>query len=226
MKLTKRITIMAAAALFGLATMPMGALSVKITENGGTPTVCTGVGVVTCVTSDATFNIDVQTGTSNSPGPAQITINGTVNSASSGTNSLLVETSDTGFLFPMGPVTLLQTLNTNTPLVGEAPGTIAGTGYESNANTLFCQETSTCSAATAAINFGNFNVGNGTTSSVPAIVTAPFSLDEVLSYSFTGQGTALVTATLSVVPEPASLSILGFGLLALGTSLRKKLLLS
>lgn len=217
------ITFLATAALIGLMTLPASAaLSISITENGGPAFTCgPAAGSVVCISPmSADFLFDIQVAISNSPGgPAEITIIGSVNPLHAG-DTLTVETSDTSFLLPVGPATLIQTLNTNTPVdVAAAPGSITGTGYASNLIRYSAkhqlrvppQPQRSPSAISLSETSGSSAAGN--------IVTAPFSLDEVTNYTFTGAGTALVSATLSEVsvPEPASAllfgAILGAGLL-------------
>lgn len=199
-------------------------LTVRITENGGPPITCTGTVTVVCSSAPgAAYAFDIQVGTSNSPGPAQITITSTVHPNMAG-DTLKVETSDTNFLIPVGPATLVQTLNTNTAAVVSATGSIVGVGGFSNANTLFCVASSTCTAVTPSITFNSFLVGNSSTSSVPGTFIAPFSMDEQLNFTFTSAGTALQTATLSAiqVPEPASVAMLGGALLFIAGAIRRK----
>jgi hypothetical protein len=217
-----------------MATPAQAVLTIRLTDSLGTQTFvgtadncgpnCTSL---VAARSNAAFVIDIQVGTSNAPGgPAEITLGGTVQSLVAGNNSLTVEVSDTGFLLPAGPAALIQTVNTNTPAITAAAGSLTATGYYDGGNVLFCQNApgNVCDAATGAANFGSFLVSNpGQTSSVGVNFAIPFSLDQVLTYSFTGAGTALVTSTLSaVVPEPASVALLGSVLLLTGSLIRRR----
>jgi PEP-CTERM motif len=56
---------------------------------------------------------------------------------------------------------------------------------------------------------------------VPTLLTGTFQVSDL--YDFDGDGKATLTVTAADIPEPASLVLLGSGLLGLGTSIRRKL---
>lgn len=240
-------TVLAALGLLSvgfLATPANATLSIRITDSTGTTTytavehnISPTSTTLVAAQSDGDFAINIQVGTSNSPGvgTAKLTLSGTVDTleapAGGFPNLLTIEVSDTDFLVPVGTESLIQTVNTNTPAATAAPGTLTATGYADNGNHLFCQNApgNVCTATTPTANFNSFLVSNpGATDTVPTNLVAPFSLDQVLVYSFAAttapNTTALVSSTLTAsnVPEPAGVVLLGTLLVGLTTVIRKK----
>jgi hypothetical protein len=223
--MNKRKLNTALAAVFAVATIALplsAAVTIKVTDNAGTVT-CAGTTFVTCTTSDANFIITINTAISNSPGgPATLTK--TVNAQSltgAPLSDLIIEASDTGFVLPSGLATLTETVNTNTPVGStSATGTVTGTGFLSNSNTLFGTE----SAATGPAFVNTFAVGGAATASTGANFTTPFALTEILNIHPTSTGFASFTATLAAtqVPEPASVALFGGILLVTVGAIRRR----
>lgn len=184
----------------------------------------------------------IQTGTSNSPGgPATLTFN---TDATIGTPTLplafpitfKVEITDTGFLAPTGMVIMDQHLNTNSPSLTAALGSVNGIGYYGTGgagNVAFCEAGGTCNEQTPTISFSSFsltNPGQDATTSFTAV--SPYSLDEVLNFTITGlqagqtTGRALVQGTLDLtpnqIPEPGSVALLGGVLMLTFGAIRRK----
>lgn len=138
-----------------------------------------------------------------------------------------------------GPLTLLLTvtgltgpLGNNLSFLNAIGGTNSGTNVNvtinawlSSSNTAFCA-TSGCGTniisqsfhTSGLTNFGGNMTGTGNTGSGPYSVTLAITVD-----SHGGADTTSFDDELAI-PEPATLSVLGAGLLALGTGLRKKLI--
>ena len=161
-----------------------------------------------------------------------LTLSGTVTKAASNAfggaaNQLTVAISDNGFLLPVGPGNLIQTVDTNSPAqTSTASGSLTASGFYSNTNTLFCQTSASCTGATPNASFSSYLVSNpGQTDTLPVPnFTAPFALDQVLTYNFTSQGSALVQSTLSAVgvPEPAAVFLFGSVLVVTAGLIRRR----
>jgi len=189
----------------GALAVPAGAtLTITITDAASGTTTFTAVpancsgGLCTLVATqiDNDFSVNIQVGTSNGPGgPAVLTLSGTVTKAASNAfggaaNQLTVAISDNGFLLPVGPGNLIQTVDTNSPAqTSTASGSLTASGFYSNTNTLFCQTSASCTGATPNASFSSYLVSNpGQTDTLPVPnFTAPFALDQVLTYNFTSQ---------------------------------------
>lgn len=235
-----KVSLLAALTLAGLTAIPAQAtLVVRVTDSVGTQTFqvgnanCPGctANAILATAADAAFTVNLQIATSNAPGgPAIITVDNIITSARGSTgvpNTLKVEVSDTGFLLPSGTAALVQRGTTNEPALGFATGTVSSTGYYGTGgtgNVLFCQAVGTCSANTGALNFPSFALNTQQDQNNVNFVT-PFSLDEVINYSFTSTGVGQYTANLAAVqvPEPASVVFLATMALGCGGLLRKKL---
>jgi hypothetical protein len=238
-----KVSLLAALAFAGLTAIPAQAtLVVRITDGAGVQTFqvgnancpgCTANSIV-ATAADANFSFSLHIATSNAPtgtnGAAILTADSiiTSNSGSIGTpNNLKLEVSDTGFLVPSGTAALVQRGTTNEPANGFATGTVSSAGYYGTGaagNVLFCQAVGTCSGNSGTLSFPSFALNTQQDQNNIAFVT-PFSLDEVINFSFTSAGFGQYTANLSTVqvPEPASVVFLATMALGFGGLFRKKL---
>lgn len=139
-------------------------------------------------------------------------------SGGTGSNALTMLLSFTGLTNPLGTISFFNSLGGTNSSGGT---TITSQAWISTANTLFCG--AGCgTAATGLISqtgkfFSGQQSGFGATGGGPYAMTLEITIDSASSdqTSFDSE--------LSI-PEPATLSVLGTGLLALGTGLRKRLL--
>jgi len=178
---------------------------------GALTTVASGAGAAAFVGTYGTFTLDSTTGTGSPFLPLPELDSGTVNASSSTAGTLTVEITETGLTAPFGPSTLLSSFTSNT-LAGaitsvsektyaDASGAAFGTGI------LLDSTTFTSIGTAASVDGVNFS--------------APFSETEVFVITASGIGDTSDTIQISSAPEPATLSLVGFGLLGL-FGLRKK----
>lgn len=132
--------------------------------------------------------------------------------ASTGAGVLTIKLTDTDFAVPAGPLSLTQTLTLNT-LAGNP--TVKVTGYEDNGNVEFAMTNPSPTLTLGAL-------GSQIASSVPYNFTAPYSLTEIATVTFTQKGDIGFTANLTAIPEPASVLLLGGVLLLTAKTVRRK----
>jgi hypothetical protein len=103
--------------------------------------------------------------------------------------------------------------------------TVTSQSFISTLNSAFCLVG--CHDLTNKLMFTTTGLGqpySGSTTNSFGPTGNPYSLTLVVTVDATGTGHTSFDSSLDMLPEPATLSVLGTGLLALGTGLRKRLL--
>jgi hypothetical protein len=183
------------------------------------------LGIITFVGPVGGWNLNSTTGL----GPPQTTLplllefNNTSVSTNNGASPITLMLTLTNLTGPLGNLAVLNNMTGNSTVSGTS---VTVQTWLSTTNTAFCAS-STCSGGSGTLltnktytglNFGSLLSGAGATGSGPYSVTLAITIDS--------HGLADTTSfdDFLSVPEPATLSVLGAGLLALGTGLRKKLI--
>ena len=135
-----------------------------------------------------------------------------VNVSSDNAGTLKIYITEQGLPSPLGVSNFLSSFTTN--LVNGAITSVTESTYIDSANGLF-GGTMLASATFTAI---------GTSNKVTASpdLTGPFSETTVYTITSTGSGNANDTIDIATVPEPASIAIIGAGLLGLGGLRRRR----
>ncbi len=230
----KFLGLMPVLALIAYAPGASAALDIYYSINGLPAVLCgsdpISAGPVSCSIASATVNALVVTGTSNSPG----LINGadqladTVEVTSTANATLQIWVTAQDFTEPTAPPSLTyeSSLSTTSTL---QPGLLSTVGLQSCVNTANAIASSTPLSCAASLTnpteslLGNTSASN-TVGSIVGSLTTPYSLQQLITFSLVNGSNvnAVTSQSLTPVPEPASVILLGSLALGIATALRKR----
>ncbi len=208
-------------------------LQIKVIDGAKTYTASSSSDGLIVDLLDADFggSLDFVAASSNgTAGPAELTLTMLVDSLKGSTikpNTLTIEVTDTGFLSPVGPTFLTQTLNTDVPVTGGAKGSATAQGFYNGDNTAF----DVSGPSTPKSSENPFPTGTDAGLQGTSVITfggGGFELTDIVNLSFTNPNSKnvddTVSATLSsvAVPEPASVVLTGIVLLFTAGVLRRR----
>lgn len=147
------------------------------------------------------------------PGVATNFSSTAINTSTSTAGTLFVYATETGLTGPLGQYNMLSGLTEN--FYSGAINAVSETTYADTSDATYGLSTKLSSAMF-------MSTGINDTVAMTPDFTAPYSLTEVYQIVATGVGESSSTISMTDVPEPGSLALLGTGLLALGLVIRKR----
>jgi PEP-CTERM motif len=227
-----RKLLLATTAIAAVALAPAAnATLVEVSINGGSFTnICTAAPGSPCGNTDITIggiDFTVTGMTTNSPGTASLadilSASVSILNTNAGTTTISLLASDTGFSAPSAPATLASEIG-GSVLIGGSANTLSFLSCVDGTNALAsCPGTGATSPVTANITAltSSYNANDS------VLVTSlghPFSMTEELNLALSGGAQINFSASsdLTPVPEPATLGLLGVGLLGLGFVANRK----
>ena len=232
----KKFFTVAALGLIGLMAVPArAAISIRLTDGVGPVTTCSGPSPsLTCTSSDAAYTVTIVTTIDNVPGGTIAEQGSTLNISSTAlatSHPLTLEVASTGFTMPTGPISAVESVTANNP-GATVFGTVTNQAYISLTNTAF--DTSGPSAGPSTVQCltlggagcgaGGAWLGTAKATGSGTITTTPYALNQVMKVTVNNAGISNFSndVTLTSVPEPASVVLLGTMLLGTTAVLRKK----
>jgi hypothetical protein len=182
------------------------------TDGGATFTAVPGSGSPITTGSFSTPNFTASLLGSAGDAPASL-FGQTLTLSSSGTGSIIIEVSSTGYTSPVGTVGFLSKFSNNP---GSSGLTVTESTYADAGNAAFGTTQSLSSATFTGLSTSE----SGATATG---LSNPYSLTEVFTISASGAGQAQSTINISAVPEPSTWAMMILGFLGIGfVTYRKK----
>jgi len=187
-------------------------VSIGLYESGyGLSTVATGSGSALFAGSYGTFTFNTITAVGTPPLPQPQLDSTSIDVSSSTSGTIVIYVTEQGITWPTGVFGVLSGFTMNILTSG---WTVTEATYVDAGNGLY--------ALTSPLGSWTFTgLGSASSANLTPSLSSPFSETEVFTIAANGTGRSNGTIATQLVPEPATLSLLGMGLLSL-LGLRKK----